>query len=445
MVHKNAQDVVDTVIEYAPLTAAPFSDGNGLKTRPCGLGSISVYDHSLFDEDTNSAATRRQISRQVVSLRKNSLMSLINGTTVYKRENTNSGRTQFLTGAFFIIYTLLLGFCAFMFRASSRKVATYAVVVVISACFVSAALGGLLRLSSGDLRWASITYLSDHGAMQLAKFEVQSAGARETRVTVSGPDVDLQSISEDRQYYYGYDQYDSGYFAFDWQPNLIRDEVGVRQCSVPMTPWGQRHLYGSCFQPKTKSFACELTYRPFEVTEAEVPETEGATGEFGSSAETRVSTFRNGTIDLKITNRSNIDLEECHLALVVTPQIQKNNKPKFEEVVCHLSLGPMPSGRTLDLKDQTLAEDSNWNPRHRYCDQGRFRLPRTPHGHSARAWIYGRMRNSSALTVDQARSDFSEHEQLHIVLQEIDPQQMNLDGLFGPLLEDPEQETAAKP
>ena len=61
------------------------------------------------------------------------------------------------------------------FRKSRRRVATYIGVVVLVTCVLSGLLGAMLRVSHGDLMWATVTQAGTGGVVQVGNIDVQSA------------------------------------------------------------------------------------------------------------------------------------------------------------------------------------------------------------------------------------------------------------------------------
>jgi hypothetical protein len=194
------------------------------------------YAAELYSDSEGSSSTRQQIADIAAKLTKHHIHELASAIGVYNQGGGRADRNRFFVVGFFLLYTLFSGLVALtLVRANRRKVTVYLVTVVASACVLSVVLGGILRTSTGDVHWVTVTQAAAGGAVQIGKLDLHSAGSRNTRIAIRGGGrPDLQFTKRIR--YYGYGRHDgNGYPPFSWQPNLAMTAEDVYQISDQRT------------------------------------------------------------------------------------------------------------------------------------------------------------------------------------------------------------------
>ncbi|MDA0588355.1 MAG: hypothetical protein O2820_09915 [Planctomycetota bacterium] len=214
-IHAKSEEIIDRLKESSPLPGSAGVQSEEFKIRHVGLGAIYEYSQPLVSDE--GASTRKLIAEAVALLPKHHVTSLVEQGDVRSTRDGGTERNRILIVAFFGLYTLLSGVVAILlFRMSQQKSAIYMCIVVAGACVCSGLLGGLLRFSQGDADWLTVTQGGVGGAVQVARIEVLSAGGRNTKVAVSGENVDLQFTPQARRSY-SWNSPSKGFPAFTWR------------------------------------------------------------------------------------------------------------------------------------------------------------------------------------------------------------------------------------
>ncbi len=439
-VHDNSTELIERLKKATPLAAQPGILFQELTVHRCGTGSIREFAGPLFS--ATDAQVPKQIAESASRLSRDSTISLLQSTDLTLWESRNSEITRMWVVTVFVVYTLLSSSAMLLFRMSRRNITIFTSVIVGLTCVAAVILGGVLRTSRGDLRWATITSAGPGGLLQLGKIDVQSAGGRNTQMTVKGRHADLQlSESDDtaNDYYYAYyyqPQMTKPHFpSFTWQASQLEDQADVWQISVPINPWGRRRLYATAFQPLERGVDIEVSY---SLPEPLPPE---QAAQFGANY------GLNGTFRVKATSHLPFGLENCHLVIArtqVSSDVQgttfysgirpysssPNVGPQIEQVQSLADFGSLiPSVPVMvETAPGTGLTTKAWGAQlGRYTSEGI--LPQVAHDGATSVWIVAQIPKSPILSIDQQRSDFEPLQEQHWYVQEVLPEQMPLEWI----------------
>jgi hypothetical protein len=434
-VHKDSQEIVNRLIDSAPLGAEPARSSGPFAVRRAGLGAIYQYSQPLLP--SAGSEIRQRLAETIAKLKKSHITALVDSANLYYWRGGRADLNRVLVVAFFGLYTFFSGVVALLlFRLSQRRMGAYTLIVVVGASVLSGLLGAYLRFSRGDLHWVTVTQAGAGGVVQVGRIEVQSAGGRNTHVAVNGEHVDLQFLGGDRGYY-PWRRMASSYPPFTWQPNLASGVDDTYQVNVPMTPWGRRRLQATAYRRDVPRLDFELEFEPRP----------SAIG----NDEQKNPGMPSGVFSLKLVNRLPIDLTECWLVVGVTgtssdPADFMQSSP-YETLV--LPAGSTETGSIDVYQIHPLQELSAGEIREDAFDAqfqvmrndwdlaiplpyGRMSLPRISHLGAASAWIVARIKDSDNMTIDEQHSDFVTlpDQSLHLFIQEILPEDMPDASLF---------------
>lgn len=249
-------DVADELTTRSPLLPDPAIRIASFDVQRMGLGKIYTTSGSLFD---GSPTADRAVSEEISRLTTDTPIDDLQLNYRYNRESGRADMNRLLVGSFFGLYAVLSGVGTLViFRRPRRQVLTYVTAVVAGACVVAVGLGGTMRLSRGDVHWASIIKGGAGGTVEFGKLEVQSAGNRNSRLRINGPNPDLQVISRTRRYYYPNDDGQQNP-PFTWQPSQTKDDADAYEVQFPITPWGLRKLRAVSYKSGIRTADAELT------------------------------------------------------------------------------------------------------------------------------------------------------------------------------------------
>jgi len=429
-VHADSAQIDKELTAVLTLTPVDTDDEGSFGVQRVGLGRIITYRPRLFAED--STGLRKEIAEVTSTISSEHISALPDADRLRIERGGRADLNRIYVVVFLLCYTLFSGVVTLvLFRLSRRRIVIYAGSVVLIACIVSGVLGAMLRMSVGDLRWMTVTQIGDGGAVQIGNVVVQSAGGRSKTVAVRGrqPDLQFTSSYRRRNYYYYWNDRQTRFPPFTWQPSLAPGEDDTYRVNVALTPWGERQLHATDMSPDFDALEFSLAYSAFDQDP------------FG------------GTFQLDIRNDTSLDLVECWLLVGSTRQMtqseQQTQKNMYRRIgpgriqvteatdgsdedaieTYHLSQLPeIPQGaqftRSVDAAFQTFEND--WDLQFAVGD-GSFTPPRIAHLGSASAWVIGRLRESPLLTIDSVGSDFLPRAELHLLIQEI-PRE-NIQGL----------------
>jgi hypothetical protein len=309
-------------------------------------------------------------------------------------------------------------------------------VIVGVASIHSGFLGGYLRFSPGDLNWTTVTLASAGGVVQYGQIDVRSAGGRNTRVAVTGNEVDLQFIPGS-QNWYSWNQRRAGCPPFTYQTKLLPSVADTWQTAVAMTPWGRRELRATAFQREFRALDFDVTLGPAVA----------ASDENGKVLDQR-------QVTVKLVNHLPFDLKNCMLIIGGTRraagyqqalQQQFNNgwnnrgmwvQPGQQavptgdaliDVYGQRGLGDLAAGATTEVSHDVAFEFQQDNT-YRSLELQRSRMvpPDISHLGESTAWIIGQVSTSSVMEIDEQHSDFdAEEEPVHLFVQKIRPEDLS--------------------
>lgn len=431
-----SDEVAEALTRASPLQPEPRADNVAADLQRIGLGALYRYQEPLYAPDNQ--AVRGSLAAMISQRpdRAALVSNLATSATVGFSRNGRADANRVLVIVVFTFYALLSGpVPLLMFRWSRRRVAVYLGSLVLTACLLSGVLGGFLRFSEGDLTWSTVTKLGAGGAVQVGNLTVQSAGGRNTQMCVQGRFPDLQFTGTDQGYstWMWRTRWDSEYPAFTWQPSLARGESDRYQIQVPMTPWGRRKLLATEFCPGLPQL--EFTLQPAEVASA--AESEATPG---SDAES--NGIAGGRFTLRLVNSLPYTITDCWLVIGTTtdgaaiPTNRRSVVPRgfvqdvpqqdsgLVDVYSNHRLSDLAAGSTLtEVIDARFERQEDAWEFSRDIGRGQVRVPRISAVTGATAWLIGRVADSPSLRIDSAGSDFMERGSLHVIVQEIDPEQ----------------------
>ena len=436
-VHEKSTELIERLKKATPLAAQPGILFQELTVHRCGTGSIREFAGPLFS--ATDAQAPKQIAESASRLSRYSTVSMLESTDLTWWESRNSEITRMWVVTVFVVYTLLSSSAMLLFRMSRRNITIFTSMVVGLTCVAAVILGGVLRTSRGDLRWVTITSAGSGGLLQLGKIDVQSAGGRNTQMTVKGRRADLQlSESEDSPnnyigYYYQGQSPKPHFPSFTWQASQLEDQPDAWQISVPINPWGKRRLYATAFQPLERGVDIEVSYT---LPDRVPPE---------QAAQMGTTYGLNGTFRVKATSHLPFDLETCCLIIARTQvsnavngtnfyngfQFPQNVGIQMEQAQSLANIGrlspsvpvvvestPGPGlGRTESIEAAMRGNSREWL------------FPKVAHDGATSLWIVAQISKSPVLSIDQQRSDFEPLQEQHWYVQEILPEQMPLEWI----------------
>jgi hypothetical protein len=448
-VHQESREICDRLIDAAPLDADAEVPRDQFVARRCGLGVLCKYRQPLFSSD--GTESRQSIGETIARLTKRHVSTLLDSAFLINRVEGRAEWNRLLVIAFFGCYTLFFAVATFLlFRLSQRRIGACTLIVVIGAAILAGLLGGYLRLSRGDLRWITVTETcGTGGGVQTGWIEVQSAGGRNTNVAIQGERAGLQLIAGSEPRYIPWNRRQTDYEPFTWQPNLAVTESDTYHIGVPMTPWGSRRLHATAFRRELRALEFELKFEP-------------ATSPTGNDGAVPNSTgMPAGGFSLKVVNHLPFDINDCWLLVGVSqnsseqsasrpasPVPRSGRRPRSPRTVADSAAGSIDlyhkthlrvlrAGATREESFPAKFQDmhDNWYETYNWdlgkqLPNGSLNSLRISRLGAASAWIIGRVEHSPAMTIDERRTDFIAQESMHILIQEIRPEDMPDTALF---------------
>jgi len=442
-VHNASQPLIDQLIEAAPLDADQPVPSDRPAVRHVGLGGIHEYSQDLLSSD--GTETAKQVAETIAKLPQFNSSSLVSSANVGHYQSGKADKNRIWVLSFFGCYTLFSGVISLLlFRLERRRIAIYISVVVIGASVLSGVLGGMLRVSQGDLRWVTVTQVGTGGAVQVGKIQVQSAGGRNTRVGVAGERSDLQRIEgnalRNNYSYYGYGRSpQSNYSPFTWQPSLISNDANTYQINVPMTPWGTQLAQATAYAREMPRLECKLRFQPGAPTNDKAnPGNDSESYRVDDSYAGLKMPL--GEFSLELVNHLPVDLRECYLIIGTTLGISEDEDSLL--LMQNRSYGRNPVTakdglidiyhiqRVWDVqagKSQDQSFEADFVPEgvngywelNKDWEGGSLNLPRLDRLGTTAGWIVARLPKSPILSLDEQHNEFTMQEGLHLFMQEI--------------------------
>lgn len=435
--------VAEHLLTLVPLGADPQEGNGAFLTRRVGLGVLATCSLPLFGSDSREAAGMiapmiRRRSRFHASSHFQAMYP-----HQYRSGQADSNRAKIL--GFFAAYMFLSGCVTIaLFRQSRRRIAIWTVTVVTGASVMAAILGGMLRVSEGDLRWMSVTQAGAGGAVQIGRLEAQSSGGRNTQVGVSGQHVDLQRVEwNSPRYSYGYYelQDQAGWVPFTWQPSLAENQSDLYRVTTSMAPWGLQRLQATAYVPEIRRLRCELTFKPAVVGDEEAAE-ETTESEGGNWSEMSVGPA--GSFRLKATNPLPMAVREGWLIIGCALQNHQSNVKPLPgtlniaevasrdedriEVYHRQRLQGIQAEGDIDVTfDADWSEKDYWQLRESWFNVqggGEFSFPRLSPIETTAAWFVGRLAESPTLAVERGWSEFLVNDEIHLYVQQLRPEEI---------------------
>ena len=421
----------DALSAASPFGLQPDADRDGLSVYRCGLGSVRTFRSGLFVE--NSSALDAQLAAVLERLPHEELHRQIALSSAYSRDSGRAERSRISILTFMTIYTLLSGIVTLTFmKRKKRTVLIYVCSLVGIACLTSVILGSSVRYSRGDVSWVSVTRLTENGGLQYAELEVQSAGGRSDRLSVTGRQPDLQVVASESQRYYGNNWFDSDpHPAFTVQTTQAPDRGQAFEARVPITPWGRRDLIATDYLPDLQPLEVDLKFEQGAAAGDNTP----AVGQFA----------------VTVKNTSGLELTDCRICvsvgagekiveLVEQTRLKRVRRYGYwqEEAAIPtrysaVVLGDLTKGATKTARFQSDPNQTRWTLN---IDEGRFNAPSATATAGIRAWLVARIAQSPSMQIDEDNSNFGAVTSAHFIAQELTPDQIpeNLKRVSGQMI-----------
>lgn len=425
-----SDELLTSLVDASPLKPnAPVQQAD-FDVRRMGLGKVLLYDGKLFAGDTS---LNRAMATLIAELSEPVGPLLADGAFPGRSRGGVADWNRLWIVGFCVVYGLFSGLVMLAFaRQPKRRVVAYTASVVTLACIASAVLGGSLRMSRGDLQWVSVTEVGAGGAVQHAKVIVQSGGARNTRVALSGRHIDLQATgTETHHYHWQFEPRDVR--AFTRQRSLVDDE-SVFRINVPMTPWGRERLRAVAMQPTWEPLNVDVQWKP---AGGRVGSSWPPSGELVTSVRSPLPAgISSPRLLISVAGLSPPVASEDDSPSPAagppwqTPQV--NQTPEFFVVSQLTAINPDDElTESFPVSFRPLSDRwallQNWN-------QTELTLPRPTRENTVRGWLIGTLSQSPILQFDATHSDFSELSAVHLFVHEIDPAGLpTVDEILGPV------------
>ncbi|MFK7820339.1 MAG: hypothetical protein AB8G99_16580 [Planctomycetaceae bacterium] len=427
--HSESKDVLTAITSESPLTFTLADTKATAPVRSMGLGEIREFADPLFS--SKGAEARQRIANRIRNLDGPVIREFLKNTYVEPADyQTEVQLNRLYVAGLFGIYTLFIGlFAILLFRFSKRTMMLYTVFVVLGGCVAAGVLGGILRVSQGDLKVASVTQIGAGGVIQVARFDVQSSGGRNEDVAVSGNTPNLQftgQSSEGRYYWNNWNQQKANP-PFDQQLNRFgADTRDSFQVKVLMTPWGRRQLHATDFKQNVEGFDVKL--------------------EFAPSPKNMQQDSPAGMFKLTVKNPGSIQVQSAWLFLGVTryKEYEESDgniinfdpwgRPTYETdsplvadqmVDMYQSMGIDRLNRKTSVVQEFGARmresrtDYGRSDLEQSFGNGRFTFPKLNRAGTVQAWLIASVAQSPIMNVDQENTQFIEQNAMHILIQEI--------------------------
>lgn len=440
-VHSGSTKISDGLIAASPLTHEAPVDLDGFNASRMGLGAIYEYEEPLFS--SSATDTRQQLVTTVAGLPRNHISTDADAVRVYRSDETRANMNRFYVIGFFGIYTLFCGVVSiFLFRMSRRRILIYTVTVVVGASILSGLLGGMLRLSRGDLKWGSVTKVGAGGLTQVGFIDVQSAGSRNNRVRVAGEHADLQ-FARHGQSPYRWGRSNDGIGPFTWRPSLSAED-DTYEVNVPITPWGERRLYTSAFRRDAQRMKFTLSFEPSPSHAGSIPTTPDGVPQ--------VTPMPRGQFSLEVQNNLPFDIADYWLVVGASVRagadVSASSRMQFDRFGRYLGqqirtptdgmidiyhtqyLSTLPRGQNYSTKFEATFDRATNMDFSLTTVGGRVPLPRLQQMGKVAAWLVCRVPQSPVIEIDAERTEFVPRDELHLVIQEIRPEDMSAAALL---------------
>lgn len=423
-----ASDLRQSVIEASPLPPDPPRNDGPFSGEAMGMGRILTYTGDLWEDNSD---LNRTIALAIAQQPPPTQQLLIDSTLPgYSRSGAADWNRLWVIG-FGVIYGLLSGLVMLAFaRQPRRRVIMYISSVVVLACVAAGLLGASLRMSRGDLRWVSVTQLGAGGAVQTGNVWIQSGGALNTRVAMTGRNIDVQSLGPAQMRYY-WNQTPAIVRPFTQQHSLSEDDTSFH-LNVPMTPWGQERLQAVSIIPDLKPLKIDVDWTTSGKPGSAWPPHGTVSGRVENPMPTTILNPRLLISIADIVTEEEADAAEQ--AQNSSPWQQPQVQPNTEFLIMQNLPSIEPKGQTEFRADlQLRIVNDRWMLRES-IQHIQLTYPRTDRQNSVRAWLIGSLQESPDLLVDEQQSDFTQLSSSHLILQAVDPEHLpDIDQWLGPL------------
>lgn len=448
-VHAGSPEVTKRLVESSLMRGELPVQQEHFAVRRIGLGAICEYAPKLFTVE--SLSTRQAIAETIAKLNRQHLCTSVDSVHPV-RPTGRADRNRMLMVACFGLYTVFSGLIALLLmRRSRRSIVAYMVGVVGTASILSGLLGGVLRMSSGDLTWASITQAGAGGVIQMGRIDVQSAGGRNTQVAITGENADLQATKRQTRSYRYWNNSTKGFPPFSWQPNQARGVENTYQVNVPITSWGRRQLMATGIQSDLRRMDFELTFQPRDQSVINPTDDSGVSAAEEAS---QLIDMPSGKFSLNVVNHLPFTVFDCRLvigtAAATDAAVANGSRTTTIQVIpsgglsrpIRIRQSPGSMNPAIEIYHVQELPTLLPNATHQLTFDAGFRikadnvtfsrrmqhdlhvLPKVSHVGAVSAWLVGRLEESPIIAIDDSRSDFVTQAALHVFIQEILPEDM---------------------
>ena len=418
--HDDGKKIVEQLLEASPLPADPAVQKGYFGVQRVGLGAIYRYPDDVFKSDDSPA--HKEIASAIAKMTDTHVSAIADTGFLHRMRGGKADWNRLWVVVFFAAYAFFSGFISLLlFRQNRRVVGIYTLLVVTGASVSAIVLGGMLRMSEGDLHWITVTEAGAGGMVQIGKLDIQSAGARNTEVAIKGERCNLQFAGRS-QTYYDYNRPNAVCPPFTWQANHSTLNEGAYQIGVPMTPWGRRRLHATAFSPGASGLDIRL--------------------EFERNQSFQANNAAPGQLTVKITNSMPYDLQAYRLVVAVAPPIPEKTKeeqdrinnlqpwevqqlPTGTDVYASFEKAMLPAGETQEetFPINFRPTPNVWDRRHTWRT-GQLSLPGLGREKTVGAYIVGQLSRSPIISIDEQNTEFEPMEELHLFIQRVRPEDM---------------------
>jgi len=436
--HADSKAVFEELSKAAPLSYEATETTGPFRTTRIGLGTIYQYQQPMMD--SAGAEIRDGMRSTIAQLDKPQMLMLADSIQYTPDETGQAQVTRVYVIGFFGLFTFLSGVMSLlMMRLSKRKMAVYFTSVIVGASISAGILGAWLRMSPGDLTWVSVTQIGAGGAVQIARVDVQSAGSRSNQVAVKGDSPDLQFVRRARQqsFFYGR-QPARRTMPFNWQPNLVSGEDDTYQIDVPINPWGRRKMFATGFVKDMPRLDFSLKFEP--AANSDETQNEGnrvipPSGQFRMSITNNLPAGASSDAWLVVGatrwSPANFRANYGYYNPPPTPGVGNTGRVVDIYHLENFMLPPPGESRTTEFAASFAYEPYQQTLRlHANDDRVRLTFPEIERRGDASAWIVATLNASPNLSIDEARTQFLPQGDVHILIQQIRPEDMPDGNLF---------------
>ncbi len=177
------------------------------------------------------------------------------------RLSRRGGMSILAIATVFLLYTVLVGPIAFVFRRKKKALAIYIVTAISFFTFLAILVGAYLRFRDGELTWITVTEMTPDGGIQEGVLSLKSVGGSRHGIIVDGTspylwvpdqyeylDNTRSSLNISTSYLLTHNT------ATDQLHPLSTEEPQLNRLDVPLSPWGTKYTFANAYCPQMRPF-----------------------------------------------------------------------------------------------------------------------------------------------------------------------------------------------